>query len=85
MSCYNRMKNASRQQEITDRKAEIAAIDGGTWPRDMNDEYRWGVNKTFHDMTEKAVYARSLCLTEVEYLEGIPARIAAGELPGWEP
>ena len=82
---YNRTKSASRQQELADRKDEIAAIDNGTWPRDMDDEYRWGALRSFHDMAEKAAYARSLCTLDVEYLEGIPARIATGELLGWEP
>lgn len=84
MACYNRTKAASRKQEIEDRKAEIAAIDAGTWPRDLDDAMRWGANKTFHDAAEKAEYARTGCWAEVVYLEDIPARIEAGELPGWE-
>jgi hypothetical protein len=85
MSCYNRTKAESRQQEIEERKAEIAAIDAGEWPRDLNDDMRWGVFMRFNDMAEKTDYARRLCVETLEYLEGIPARINAGELPGWEP
>lgn len=84
MACYNRTKAADRQREITDRKAEITAIDAGTWPRDLDDDMRWGATKTFHDAAEKAAYARALCVDEVAYLQGIPARVQAGELPGWE-
>lgn len=84
MAYYNRTKAESRKQEIADLKAEIAAIDTGKWPRDIDDNMRWGPNKTFHDMAEKAKYVRDLCVKEVGYLEGIPARIAAGELSGWE-
>lgn len=84
MACYNRMKAESRKQEIADRKAEIAAIDNGTWPRNIDDDMRWGPNKTFRDMAEKAQYVRTLCVDEVAYLNGIPPRIVSGELKGWE-
>jgi len=84
MVSYNYMKRADRERAIADRKAEIAAVDAGQWPRDLDDEMRWGVNKHFHDRAEKAAYARKLCADEVAYLEGIPARIEAGFLQNWE-
>jgi len=79
MVCYNRIKKADREREIADRKAEIAAIDAGQWPRDIDDEFRWVANRGFAD-----AYARNLCVAEVAYLEAIPARVASGELTGWE-
>ena len=85
MACYNRMKAESREQEIKDRTAEVASIDAGKWPRDIDDDMRWGVNKTFHDVAEKAMYARRLCVSELAYLKGLTARTKAGELPGWGP
>lgn len=84
MASYNRMKRADREREIADRKAEIAAIDQGTWPRDIDDDFRWGANRYFHDNAEKAAYARKLCMDDVTYLEGIPGRIALGYLQNWE-
>lgn len=81
---YNRMKSASRQQEIEDRQAEMAAVDNGTWPRDLDDDMRWGVNKSFNDMAERAAWARKMCDLDVQYLRGIPPRIVSGELAGWE-
>ena len=84
MSCYNRTKADSRKQETSDRTAEIASIDAGTWPRDIDDEFRWGVGQTFYSHADKASHARAMCVGVISYLHGIPARIAAGELPGWE-
>jgi hypothetical protein len=84
MSSYNYMKRADRERALSERKSEIDAIDAGTWPRDINDDMRWGVLLTFHDRAEKAGYARKCCENEVNYLEGIPARIKAGFLQNWE-
>lgn len=84
MACYNRMKAESRKQEITDRKAEIAAVNNGLWPRDLDDEMRWGSTKTFHDMAEKAQYAKDMCWSVVFYLGDVQKRLESGELPGWE-
>lgn len=90
MASYNHTKRADRSRSITDHKAEIAAVDGGKWPRDINDQFRWlnAPTRTYNSPREnhkiQAEYAKSMCLTMIEYLEGIPARVAAGELPGWE-
>jgi len=81
------MKADSRKQELADRNAEIAAIDAGMWPRNLDDEMRWGANKTFHDMAEKASYARQMCWAVVVYLEDLQERLEAGGDPcltGWE-
>ena len=84
MASYNLTKKADRARMRADRMAEVAAIDAGQWPRDIDDNMRWGACRTFHDMAEKALYARQMCMTEVEYLDGVPTRIVAGELAGWE-
>ncbi len=87
MACYNRMKAKSRKQEIADRKAEIAAVEDGTWPRDIDDEMRWGSTKTFHDMAEKARYAKDMCNGVLVYMEDLQDRLNAGGDPclnGWE-
>ena len=84
MASYNLMKRADRDRMLADRKAEIAAIDAGLWPRTIDDDMRWGWARTFHDKAEKAAYARFMCLGDVAYLERIPARIASGELSHWE-
>lgn len=85
MASYNRMKAESRRLEIADLKAELAAIENGTWPRDLNDDFRWGSQRTFHDKAEKAAYVESIITSEIAYLENIPARIESGELSGgWE-
>lgn len=85
MPTYNRMKAESRRQEIADLKAELAAIDNGTWPRDLNDDFRWGSQWYFYDLPEKAAYVKGIITNEVAYLENIPARIVSGELTdGWE-
>lgn len=90
MACYNRTKRADREQEIADLRAEVAAVDAGTWPRDINDSFRWLNAPTNPYLSARenqriqADYAKRMCVSGIAYLEGIPARIAAGELPGWE-
>ena len=85
MSAYNRMKPADRAREVLSLQAELAAIDNGTWPRDLNDDFRWGSQRYFHDKAEKAAYVRGILTSEIAYLENIPARIRSGELSGgWE-
>ena len=84
MAAYNLMKRMDRERMLADREAEIAAIDAGMWPRNIDDEYRWGAGVTFRDMAEKAAYARKLCVADVQYLNQIPARIAGGYLTNWE-
>lgn len=41
MASYNFMKAGDRSRCRADRKAEIAAVREGRWPRDINDEMRW--------------------------------------------
>ncbi len=78
MASYNLMKKTDRDHMLADRRAEIAAVDEGRWPRDINDEMRWGATRTFHDRAEKAAYARRMCMADVTYLDGIPTRPPLG-------
>lgn len=86
MASYNLMKRADRDRLKADRVAEIEAIDSGTWPRDLNDDMRWGAGRHFHDKAEKATYARRMCANEVDYLRDLQRRIDAKvpDLLGWE-
>lgn len=90
MASYNLMKRADRERKLADCKAEVTAIEAGTWPRNLDDQYRWADARTCphnppgvnHKI--QADYAKQMCMAEIAYLEGVPARVAAGELPGWE-
>ena len=85
MSFYNRMKAEDRAREIADLQSELDAIDIGIWPRDVNDDVRWGATRSFRDRTEKAAHVRPILIAEIKMLKDIPARIIAGELPtGWQ-
>ena len=44
MASYNLAKAADRERSKADAQAELAALDGGWWPRDANDQHRWGTN-----------------------------------------
>lgn len=81
MPSYNLTKAADRARFRADRVAEIAAVDAGTWPRDLDDACRWHAPPR-HDATR---HARAMCAADVAYLDGVEERIAKGELPGWEP
>lgn len=74
---YNLMKRADRSRQREDFSRELAALDGGYWPRDSNDATRW--------MTQDRARIRKMLADGIAYLDALPARIAAGELPGWEP
>ena len=85
MSFYNRMVAEDRAREIADLQSELDAIALGIWPRDVNDDLRWGATRSFHDRAEKAAHVRPILIAEIKYLKDIPARIIAGELPhGWQ-
>ena len=82
--CFDHTRRAGRLEAIAAYEAELAAILNGTWPRDVNDDMRWGSGRTFYDRAQKAAYVRGCLENHLTYLRAIPARIAAGELPGWE-
>lgn len=87
MASYNFMKAADRAKCRVNRQAEITAVDKGNWPRDLNDQFRWGADRMFCDRQERAVYARGMCQAEIDYLDGLEERINASDsdLAGWEP
>lgn len=87
MASYNMTKAADRARCRADRQAEIDAVRAGTWPRDINDSMRWGAMKVFIDAKEHAEYARKMCQAEIDYIDGVDARIKAGDpsVAGWEP
>lgn len=92
MSSYNFARRADRDRCRADRQAEIDAVVEGRWPRNLDDEYRWlnaPVNpylSAAHNAKIRADYARSMCEAEINYLNDVDARIAAGDesLAGWE-
>jgi len=90
MASYNRTKAADRAREIAVLKDQIAAIDAGIWPRNLDDTSHviYAATSTFNSAQEnrriQAAYTRKILQGDLDYLEAIPARVAAGELPGWE-
>ena len=79
MASYNLAKAADRERSKADAQAELAALDGGWWPRDANDQHRWGTN----DRTRIRAFLES----SLAYLVSVGERIQAGDpdLAGWEP
>lgn len=86
MASYNMTKASDRARCRADRMAEIKAVDTGTWPRTIDDDMRWGATRYFSDGAAKATYAKSMCVAEVEYIDGVDVRIKAGDpsVAGWE-
>ena len=86
MAIYNFAKAADRARCRAARQAEIAAIDAGTWPRDIDDAMRWGATKCFPSVAARAAFAREMCASEVAYVDGVDARIRAGDpsVSDWE-
>lgn len=75
---YNRMKAADRKENQKDLRAELKAIEDGTWPRDLNDQLRYG--------RPDATYVKKLVEIELAYLEDLENRIIQGDegLTGYE-
>ena len=86
MASYNFMKRADRDRCRADRQAEIDATRDGSWPRTLDDAMRWGATKTFYGTPEHSDYAAEMCQAEIDYLNGVEARIASGDdsVKGWE-
>ena len=59
--------------------AELAALDAGSWPRDLDDLCRW--------MNPDPTRVRAILAADIRYLDDLDRRIAAGDpdLAGWEP
>jgi len=83
MATYNMMKRADRDRKRTNRKAELAAVRDGTWPRTWDDQLRWFANPTpFVGPQEAqkaaAEYVALMCQSELDYIDGLEDRIAQG-------
>ena len=74
----NLSKTADRAAYRASVQGDLDAIDAGTWPRDAADALRYS--------QPNAEYVRPILVTELKYLDGIPARLAVGDpsLKGWE-
>lgn len=86
MAFYDMSKAADRARCKADRQAEIDAVRDGTWPRDIDDQFRWGAMRVFCDAQEHAEYAEQMCQAEIDYIDGVAERIQAGDpsVAGWE-
>lgn len=84
MSSYNLTKPEDRTRFRQDHAAELAAVEAGTWPRDINDAFRW-IHGSPPEHT--AQYAARMCRSAIEYIDDLEARIAAGdpEVASYEP
>jgi hypothetical protein len=75
MAFYNCTKRDSRQELRRDREAELAAVKTGQWPRDIADLMRWNAPRSY----TAAEWAAKMCQSELDYLDGLEQRIAAGD------
>ena len=93
MSAYDLTKTADRARLRRDRQAEVAAVDAGRWPRDIDDRFRWNpsmyLNPYLSSTTAADVaakHAKKMCAAEVAYLDDVERRLRDGDpsLAGWE-
>jgi len=75
MSSYNLQKPADRARYRQDHADELAAVKTGKWPRDINDQMRW-INGN-----GAPEYAARMCQSAIDYIDGLEARIKAGNAP----
>lgn len=75
MSSYNLQKPEDRERYRQDHADELAAVESGTWPRDINDQMRW-INGG-----GAPEYAAKMCQSAIDYIDGLEARIESGEAP----
>jgi len=72
MSSYNLGKPEDRNRYRQDHASELAAVEEGSWPRDINDQMRW-----IRDPSP--VYAAKMCRFAIAYIDDLEARIARGD------
>jgi hypothetical protein len=86
MATYNLMKAEDRARKRADRQAELDAARKGLWPRNSNDQFRWGPNRVFVDVQQHAEFAAEMCESEIAYLDDVERRLGIGDpdLAGWE-
>lgn len=77
MVVRNMMRRSDRLTLLAEREAELEALRGNKWPRDVNDTFRWAGD---------APHAARMCELEISYLRDLQARLDAGDpdLEGWE-
>ena len=61
MPSYDLSKSPDRQRMLKDRREELAAVDDGSWPRNINDRFHW--------VTTDIKKIRRCLLYDIEYLE----------------
>ena len=74
MSSYNLTKPEDRTRYRQDHADELAAVENGTWPRDINDSMRWIHGRNAPE------YAARMCRSTIDYIDDLEARIEAGEV-----
>jgi len=81
----NLMKAKDRATERAARQAELEACQDGTWPRNINDEFRWLRAPTKNRRIERE-HAAKMCALSIVYLDSVDRRIAAcdPDFAGWE-
>jgi hypothetical protein len=88
----NATKARARAEERADLRSELEAITAGTWPRTIDDLFRWGGARTSPYLSAREnqrivrEHAASCCRRRLAYLDGVERRLAAGDpdLKGWE-
>ncbi len=87
MASYDLMKKSSREQMRCDREAELAALDTGTWPRNLDDSMRWSATRSWPNSGAHKDYARRMVKAELDYLGDLQRRLEEGKDPSlasWE-
>lgn len=80
MPSYNLLRPEDRRQLRQEREAELAAIRGGTWPRDTEDWMRWNPPRS----RTPSEHAERCCLTELRWLDHVDAT-RGGTMDGFIP
>lgn len=63
-------------EHLEARKDELAAIEAGEWPRDINDSMRWNATGTSEYLSAaenqriRREHAEKMCRSEIDYYEG---------------
>lgn len=60
--------------ELEARRAELKAVEDGTWPRNINDSFRWSAptnqfNSAAENRRISREHAAAMCRREIEYYE----------------
>lgn len=85
----NATKRKDREEALAGLREQLNACKAETFPRTLDEQMRYSAPTSpyLHWAENQRIYrehAERMIRSEIEYLEGVPARVAAGELPGWE-